>query len=306
MCDAIQTEGLCKRLGDFRLGPIDLQVPQGTVVGLVGSNGAGKTTLIKCLLGLTFPDEGDVCVLGESMREARGIPDALKERIGVVLDTCAFLQESKVADIGRLGQAAYVRWDRARFDRLIDDFAISPKKKVKELSRGMGMKLTLAFALAHHPDLLILDEATAGLDPLARDELFDLLRGFMASEQHAILMATHITTDLEKLADTVVCIDAGQVVFSVTKDAICNEAGIAHCSAAVLEQVVADGSSVAASVPHEGASAAPGRLRAIRREYGTDVLVPDRFAFARSFPDVPIDNASVDDYMGFMLKGELL
>ncbi len=298
MCEAIQTEGLQKRLGDFCLGPIDLQVPQGTVVGLVGSNGAGKTTLIKCLLGLAFPDEGAVSILGETVCGARpatrGIPDALKGRIGVVLDTCAFLQESRVADIGSLGKVAYARWDQGLFERLLGDFGLSSQKSVKELSRGMGMKLTLAFALSHHPDLLILDEATAGLDPLARDELFDLLRDFMADERHAILMATHITTDLEKLADTIVCIDDGRVAFSATKDAICNEAGVAHCSAALLERVAASG------------AAGPDGLRVMRREYGTDVLVADRFAFARNFPDVPVDNASVDDYMAFVLKGELL
>ena len=116
----------------------------------------------------------------------------------------------------------------------------------------------------------------------------------MADERHAILMATHITTDLEKLADTIVCIDDGKVAFSATKDAICNEAGVAHCSAALLERVAASG------------AAGLDGLRVMRREYGTDVLVADRFAFARNFPDVPVDNASVDDYMAFVLKGELL
>ena len=158
----------------------------------------------------------------------------------------------------------------------------------------MGMKLSLAFALAHRPDLLVLDEATAGLDPLARDEVLDLLRGFMEEEGHAILMSTHITTDLEKIADEVVCIDEGRLAFSAPKDAICDDAGIARCRTADLERLASSGAFAA------------GSLRALPRGMAVDVLVPDRFACARALPDVAVDRASIEDYMTIMLKGEAL
>ena len=200
---------------------------------------------------------------------------------------------SKVADVGTLGHAAYATWDDGRFKSLCDEFGLELRKTVKDLSRGMGMKLTLAFALSHDPELLVLDEATAGLDPMARDEVLDILRRFMEDENHAILISTHITSDLEKIADEVVCIENGRMVFDLPKDAICDEAGIAHCRAADLE-LLADGELVVQGLPM------------LRRSMGTDVLVPDRFAFARDYPGIPVDRATIEDYMTLALKGEPL
>ena len=160
------------------------------------------------------------------------------------------------------------------------------------MSRGMGMKLTLAFALSHNPELLVLDEATAGLDPIARDEVLDLLRDFMAEGDRGILMSTHITSDLEKIADEVVCVDAGRIVFTAPKDAITDEAGVARCRAADVTAILDVGFF------------APGEARILRHDYGYDVLAPDRFAFARAFPDIPVDKATIEDYMTLTLKGE--
>ena len=286
----IEANGLTKRYDGFTLDAIDLQVPTGTVVGFVGSNGAGKTTTLKLLLGLIKPDGGQATLLGEVIDG--GIPVSVKQRIGVVLDTCPFTQESTVKDIGRVGRIAYRTWDSAYFAQLCERFELAPKKTVKDLSRGMGMKLQLAFALAHRPQLLILDEATAGLDPLARDEALDLLRDFMADGDHSILMSTHITSDLERIADEVVCIDEGRIVFDVPKEVICDEAGIARCRAADVEAIA------------ESGFFAPGTMRALAHAYGTDVLVPDRFAFARAFPNIALDKASIEDYMALTLKGE--
>ena len=293
----IRVEDLEKRYGDFALQDVSLAVEPGSVVGFVGSNGAGKTTTLKAILGLIVPEGGVIELLGEPVagpgaRARAQVLDAVKARIGVVFDTCAFPATCRVADVGAIGRAAYPTWSRHRFEELCEAFGLAPKKQVKELSRGMGMKLTLAFALAHDPELLVLDEATAGLDPLARDEVLDILRGFMASGDRGILMSTHITSDLEKIADEVVCIDAGHPVFSLPKDVICDEAGVARCRAGELEEVLGSG------------ALAPGAARVLRHDYGVDVLVPDRFAFARAFPQVPVDKASIEDYMTLMLKGE--
>ena len=286
----IRVEDLEKRYGDFALQDVSLAVEPGSVVGFVGSNGAGKTTTLKAILGLIVPDGGVIELLGEPVagpgaRARAQVLDAVKARIGVVFDTCAFPATCRVADVGAIGRAAYPTWSRRRFEELCEAFGLAPKKTVKELSRGMGMKLTLAFALAHDPELLVLDEATAGLDPLARDEVLDILRDFMASGDRGILMSTHI-------ADEVVCIDAGHPVFSLPKDVICDEAGVARCRAGELEEVLGSG------------ALAPGAARVLRHDYGVDVLVPDRFAFARAFPQVPVDKASIEDYMTLMLKGE--
>ncbi len=156
----------------------------------------------------------------------------------------------------------------------------------------MGMKLTLAFALAHHPELLVLDEATAGLDPIARDEVLDILRDFVAEGDRGILMSTHITSDLEKIADEIVCVDNGAIVFTSPKDVITDEAGVARCRAAEVETLLASG------------VVAPGAAHVMRHDYGTDVLVPDRFAVARAFPDLVVDKATIEDYMTLTLKGE--
>lgn len=290
----IQANGLGKRYDDFRLKGIDIRVEAGTVVGLIGSNGAGKTTTIKMLLGILQPDEGDVRVLGCPVGSGSAPEGELKQRIGVVLDTCAFPDTSKVKDVATLGRFAYRNWDAHRFSALCERFELAPKKNVKELSRGMGMKLMLAFALSHDPKLLILDEATAGLDPMARDEVLDILREFMSVEGHAILLSTHITSDLEKIADEIVCIDDGKLVFDVPKDEICDVAGIAHCRERDLELI------------GKSAWTDDRRVRKLKSGMSYDVLVPDRFAFAKAFPDIALDSASIDDYMTLTLKGEQL
>lgn len=289
MENLIQTEGLAKRYDGFALQDIALAVPVGTVVGLIGSNGAGKTTTLKMVLGMLEPDGGTVRLLG---RDPSGKDiDALKQQVGVVLDTCSFPETMTVGDAGALGRIAYNSWDRRRFADLCTAFGLEQGKGTKALSRGMGMKLSLAFALAHHPRLLVLDEATAGLDPLARDEVLDLLRQYMEGGDRGILISTHITSDLEKIADEVVCIDDGRLVFDLPKDAICDAAGVARCRTADLEAIAASGFM------------APEDMLTLAHPYGTDLLVPDRFAFARAFPAIALDRASIEDYMALSLKG---
>ena len=295
MTDLINARGITKRYdGAAVLDDVSLRVPAGCVTGFIGVNGAGKTTTIRALMGLMEPDAGEVILFGEPFGPSADDATAsrLKERIGVVLDTCPFIGDLPVKTAGTLMKASYPSWRQGRFEDLLERFGLDPKKKIKDLSRGMGMKLQLACALAHNPDLLILDEATAGLDPMARDEILDLLRDFMADESRGILISSHITTDLEKIADRVVCIDQGRIAFDVEKDLITDMAGVAHCRTAEFEDVRASDLF------------APGELRWIRQPMSVDVLVPDRFAFAKRFPHIACDRATIDDYLQLTLKGE--
>lgn len=295
MNDLLRISNLEKHYDGFSLQDITLSVPAGSVVGFIGSNGAGKTTTIKAALGLIIPDGGTIDLLGE--RVFPGAPASraahLKQRVGVVFDACSFPEEMSVKSVGSLMSYSYNMWDKSAFDHLAAQFNLPMDKTVKDLSRGMGMKLSLACALAHHPDLLILDEATAGLDPLARDEALDALRLFMDGTERGILMSSHITSDLEKIADYIVCINEGRIVFIEERDAICDRAGIAHCRAAEFDTLA------------EGGFFAPGQMHFKRNAYSTDVLVFDRFAFAENYHHIAVDHADIDSYMALMLRGDI-
>ena len=295
----IQASGLTKHYSGFSLAGVNVTVEPGQVVGFVGKNGAGKSTTIKALLGLISLDGGRASVLGQSPRDLASSSSAkVKEQVGVVFDTISLPGHLRIAEVGKVMARAYSTWDAAGFQQRLTAAELDPKKAVKDLSRGMGMKLSLACALSHNPRLLILDEATAGLDPMARDEVLDILRDFVAVEDaqgnpvNGILMSSHITSDLDKIADTVLCIDAGRPVFNIAKDEVCDLMGVARCRAAELEQIARSG------------VIAPGAMRIMRQDYGIDLLVPDRFAFTESFPSIPCDRMGIDEYMALMIKGE--
>ncbi len=283
----LEIRGLTKRYDGFALENVNLAVPAGSIVGLIGANGAGKTTTIKTALGLIHPDAGEISLFGESVTSP-----AAKQRTGVVFDACMLPEYSTVRAAGTIMAAAYERWDATVFSNYVRKFGLPERKAIRKFSRGMGMKLSLACALSHSPDLLILDEATAGLDPLARDELLDELRTFVGEGRRSILMSSHITSDFEKIADYIVCIDRGRIAFAVEKDAITDMAGIAQCRAAEFDRVA------------ESNFFPSGEMRFSRHAYGTSVLVPDRFAFAQQFPDIALDRASIDSYLNLVLKGE--
>ena len=273
----------------FSLRNTNLSIGSGEIVGLVGANGAGKTTLIRAALGLLKLDSGYAALFGEPLTADIPDPDArrLRSRVGVVFDTCPYPSEITVSQVETCIKPAFPTWDNTCFETLVARFGLEPKKKVKSLSRGMGMKLQLACALSHNADLLILDEATAGLDPLARDELLDELRDYASNDDRGVLLSSHITSDLERIADRVVGIDAGSIIFDIPREQITDMTGIAHCAADQAQRILAcvDGA------------------RAAKREFSCDVLVPNRFEFAEAFPEVPCDRASIDDYLHFILKG---
>ena len=290
MQNLLELKGVSRRVSDrFSLRDVTFAVEPGQIVGFVGANGAGKTTTIRAALGLIKLDDGEVRLFGQ--RCDADAPDetqrCLRSRVGLVLDTCPFPSTLKVGQIEALVGPAYPTWDRKTFVGFIDRFGLDPKTKVKDLSRGMGMKLQLACALSHNAKLLLLDEATAGLDPMAREELLDELLAFVADGQHSVLLSSHITSDLDRAADRVICIDNGSIVFDLPREDITDRAGIAHCTQVQAAKLMAC---------VEGAHAA-------RHAYSVDVLVPNRRETLEAFPEIPCDRVTIDDYLRLTLKG---
>lgn len=301
-----------KSYPDFTLQPIDLAIDPGETVGLIGTNGAGKSTLINIILGIALATGGTLDIFGRPA--PHGATEAMREDIGVVFDTCHLPPSFSSADVERLMHLSFRRFDAEEYARYLKLFAIGPFKKVSDLSRGMGMKLCLAGALAHRPRLLLLDEATAGLDPLVRDEALETIARYQAESDCGILMCSHITSDLKKAADRIVCLDAGRVAFSVDRDQITDLAGIARCRQTDLDALTAELQALRAAANVQRFPQGEPRLdtrfswgellRFERAVYAINVLVPDRYAFARSHPEIPCDPCTIEDYLRIFLKGE--
>ena len=221
MSNIVEARGLCKSYGAFALRDVSFDVPSGYIMGFIGPNGAGKTTTIKLILNAIKRDSGSVRLFGHENNAACSADETVyNEDIGVVMDTPLYVDDWTIDDVERALSPFYQKWDRKMFADLSRQFGLDRKKKVKELSRGMKVKLQIAAALSHNARLLILDEPTSGLDPTAREEIGDLLRGFISDENKSVLFSTHITSDLEKIADYITFILNGSVVFTGTKDAL--------------------------------------------------------------------------------------
>lgn len=278
--NAIELSELTKRYAGFTLGPIDLTLPGGAILGLSGENGAGKTTLMKTMLGVTRPDGGTVRLLGQEAEQA-------KADIGVVLEDCFFYEGLRPRDVGRVLGGVYPTWDGALFEAYLKKFGLADQKSIKALSRGMRMKLSLAAALAHRPKLLLLDEATAGLDPVVRDEILDEFLDFACDEQHSILISSHITSDLEKAADYIAYLHQGKLLLCEEKDCLLEKYGRLACSEAEL-------SAVDASL-----------LVGVRRgRFSCEALVKNRALFAAAYPHLAVEGVGLDDIMVFINRAE--
>jgi ABC-2 type transport system ATP-binding protein len=214
LVNAIEVHGLTHARPGFAIDGIELELPTGSVLGLVGPNGAGKTTTISAMLGMLEPDAGTIRLLGEPLTRSRSV----MQRVGVVLDRPFVSPDWRVDGLGRRIGPFYRRWDEAEFRRLLERFDVPTSARVGTLSRGQSVALSLALALGHRPDLLVLDEPSSGLDPASRSELADVLREFMIDETHSVLLSTHITSDLEGLADHVAVLGRGRVAWSGTMD----------------------------------------------------------------------------------------
>lgn len=282
--DALKITGLCKSYGDFSLKDINLAVPEGTVVGLVGENGAGKTTTIKASLDLIKKDSGKISFFGKEMSDD---PLGIRSDIGVVFDSLHFSYGLNIEKIEKICSAVYDNWDKKVFEEYIEKFSLPEKKIIKEFSTGMKMKLNLAIGLSHNAKLLIMDEPTSGLDPVVRDDILEIFLEFMQEEKHSILLSSHITSDLEKIADYIAFIHDGRVIFCMPKNTLLYEYGIIRCSRDDFERV------------------SPEDKRVWRIEdYQCSILVDDRKRAAERYPNMVIDSPSIDEIMLLYVKGE--
>ena len=222
--NAIKLSHINKSFGDFAIRDLNLTVPSGTICGLVGENGAGKSTTIRLLMGVLRPDSGTASVLGAdvSSPEFRDV----KEDVGAVLDEAYFPESLNAVQVGKIMAATYRRWDQGLYDGYLKRFDLPHNKQFKDYSRGVRMKLAIAAALSHQPKLLVLDEATAGLDPIVRDEVLDIFNEFTREEDHSILISSHILSDLEKLCDYIAFIHKGDLLFCEEKDQLLEQYGI--------------------------------------------------------------------------------
>ena len=282
----IEVRQMTKTYPAFRLDRVDLCVPKGSIVGLIGENGAGKTTLIKGMLGLIHPEEGEVLIFGKdtqtSMKE-------IKKDIGGVLDGSFFMELLKVQAIDTVMKGIYDKWDTALFYDYLERFGIDPSKKIKELSKGMQKKLEILTALSHHPKLLILDEPTSGLDPVVRNEILDIFQDFILDEECSILLSTHITSDLEHIADYLAFIDNGHMIFFETRDKVLDSYGILKCDQQQFERL--EPSDV---------------IRYRKNRYNYEVLVSDRHVIRRTYRDAVIEKITIENLMLLYIKGEEL
>ena len=222
--NAIELSHVNKSFGDFAIRDLNLTVPSGTICGLVGENGAGKSTTIRLLMGALQPDSGTASVLGVDVSSPAF--REVKEDVGVVLDEAYFPESLNALQVGKIMAATYRRWDQKLYDGYLKRFDLPEKKQFKDFSRGMRMKLAIAVALSHQPKLLVLDEATAGLDPIVRDEVLDIFNEFTREEDHSILISSHILSDLEKLCDYIAFIHKGDLLFCEEKDRLLEQYGI--------------------------------------------------------------------------------
>ncbi len=282
--NSLAVYGLTKRYPDFLLSEVSFCVPYGTIVGLIGENGAGKSTTIKAILNLIKRDAGSIELLGKKEQE---IDFDTRNRIGVVFDTHNFPDSISPNSLGKLLESVYPLWDKNRYLSLLNKLSLPADKAIKKLSKGMKMKLAIAAALSHHSELLILDEATSGLDPIVRDDLLDMLLEFVQDEKHSVLVSSHITSDLEKIADYIVFLHEGRVVFSKTKDELRYRYGIMKCGTAQFESM--DKADIVAYR---------------KQDFEWQVLVADRNIAQRKYPNAVIDPATLDDIMLLFVKGE--
>lgn len=282
MHDALTISGLTKTYKDFVLDGVSFSVPSGSIVGLIGENGAGKSTTISATLGLIQKEAGSVSVLGKEE-----LDNEIKEQVGVVFDGSNYPEILSPRKLNRVLKNIYQSWDERTFLSLLKKLSLPIDKPIKQYSRGMKMKLAISAALSHNSKLLILDEATSGLDPVIRDDILDILLDFVQDEDHSILISSHITTDLEKIADYIVFIHEGKVVFSKPKDELTEQYGIIKCGAAQFDAL--DKSDI---------------IVYRKMDYEWQVLISDRTAMQKKYPKAMIVPATIDEIMLLYVKGE--
>lgn len=269
---------------NFTLDKLSFSLPYGAIMGFVGENGAGKTTTIGCILNTVKKDNGTVKLFGKEMSDE---DTDIREKIGVVYDGDNFPGFWTATQLSQVMGSFYKQWDNALFRKFLDDFHLPAKQKIKDYSRGMSMKLAIAAAMSHHPQLLILDEATSGLDPVMRDDMLDVFLEFVQEENHSILLSSHITSDLEKIADYITFIHNGKLIMTASKNDLVYNYAVMRCRESQFLALN------------------PGDIIAYRkRDFQTDVLVSNGKETQRKYKDVVVDHVSVDEIMLLLVKGE--
>ena len=280
MENILDIKNLTKMYDDFTLADVNFTLPEGSIMGFIGENGAGKSTTIKLILDLIRRDSGEISIFGlDNIKDGNKI----KEDIGVVFEESNLPENMTITDVSIVMRNIYKNWDNKVFNSFMKEFSLPVKKTIKEFSRGMKMKLSIAVALSHHAKLLILDEATSGLDPIVREEILDMFLEFIQDEEHSILASSHIISDLEKVADYITFIHRGRILFSESKDNLLCKYGILKCKAAEFEAI--DKSIISGYR---------------KSEFGVEALVLKDKIKGRHI----IDHASVEDIMLFSIKGE--
>lgn len=279
----LQVKEIHKQYPQFLLDKINFELPEGAIMGLIGENGAGKSTTMRIILGMAQADSGSVSIFGHE-----GVTEQDRAQIGVVFDELPFNQTLFVSHLGKVMQGIYPNWDQQAYEEYLVRFRLPDKKELKDFSRGMKMKLSLAVAMSHHARLLILDEPTSGLDPVVRAEILDLFLEFISDGKRSILVSSHMTGDLERIADYITLIHQGRVMLSKNKDELIYGYGIARADRQTLAAV--DSSLV------EAIQDGP---------YGSQALINDRVRFEREYTDILLDRLNLDEMMVMLCRNEV-
>ncbi|MBD5471814.1 MAG: ABC transporter ATP-binding protein [Lachnospiraceae bacterium] len=293
--NAIEVRNLTKKYDDFEINNMCFDIPEGSIVGFIGENGAGKSTTMRAILGLVPTEAGKIRVLDHPVGKDSA-DENWREQISVVFDECNFPNELKVKNINIIMKNIYRTWNENLFKEYLQKFELPVNKKVRELSKGMKMKLSIAAALSHDSKLLILDEATSGLDPVVRNEILDIFREYVEDENHTVFLSSHITSDIEKVADYIILIHKGNLLLMESKDKLLYEYGMVKCT---KEQ--ADKIPTGIIVGREDSS------------FGTSVLVRDRQSLkengfvdrhARDIQQPVIDRVGIEDILLYIAKNQ--
>lgn len=276
----LSIRGLSKRYMNFSVEDVTFNVPDGTVVGLIGENGAGKSTIIKSVLGAVHPDGGEILVDGMPLDK---LDRSGRQKISFVLDDMGLPMELTLSMLDKVLANIFEKWDSAKFKSLVQKFGLPEKKMLREFSKGMKMKATIAVALSYESNLLILDEPTSGLDPVVRDDILEMIYDYNRQNGRAALISSHITTDLEKICDYIVYIHGGKVIFNEEKDELLSRYAIYSTDEKQLAEL--DKTAV---------------VKVLHRDYGVDILA-SKEKMPQDFEYRPV---SLDDIMLFYSKGE--
>ena len=279
MDDILKIKSLGKSLNDFYLGPLDLNIKRGSIVGYIGENGAGKSTTIKMILGDMKKDSGEIYIFGKKIED---LTEDEKKKIAFVFEDFFFPQELNIKEVEKFHSMYYGNfWEKETFNKLLKRFKLPEKKKISTFSRGMKMKLSLILALSHKAELLILDEATSGLDPVARDDILDILLEFIQDENRSIMISSHILSDLEKIADEIAFLHRGKLIFVENKDKLKEDYGLVSLSKEEFESL--DKNSIIAVRDHKF-----GKECLVKKE-----LIPQ---------NLEVENVSIEEIMVYMIK----